>query len=83
MVRSCSRPSEASLERGLLDRQPLFLGKGPLPRGDQPFDAIVHRSDEALILELELASVDDGSAFRDLYPLVRTSLAGFEGVSRV
>ncbi len=73
----------ASIERGLLDKHPLFLGKGPLAAGSQQFDAIVHRSDGALILELETAAVDDGSAFRDLYPLVRTSLSGFEGASRV
>ena len=79
-----SQALRGSIDRGLLDRHPLFLGKGPLAvGGNQQFDTIVHRSDGALILELELASVDIGSAFRDLYPLVRTSLAGFEGASRV
>jgi light-regulated signal transduction histidine kinase (bacteriophytochrome) len=47
------------------------------------FDATVHRAEGALILELEPSLIDDASAFRDLYPLVRTSFTSLEGSAGV
>jgi chemotaxis family two-component system sensor kinase Cph1 len=68
-----------------LTRQPSFLSKGPIAADltGRLFDAILHRSDDALILELEPSMIDDASAFRDLYPLVRTSLTSLEGSAGV
>ena len=74
-----ARALRGSLDNPLLSRQPFLLSKGPLAVGDgRPFDATVHRAEGALILELEPALIDDASAFRNLYPLVRASLASLE-----
>ncbi|WP_435008179.1 ATP-binding protein [Tundrisphaera lichenicola] len=63
-----------------LERTPLFVGKGQIPSdgGGKAFDAIVHRSDGSLILELEPAPADELATFRNLYPLARTFLAALD-----
>ena len=75
----------SSLGGGDLKGHPRFLAKGPLAvdAGRRPFDAILHRHDGVLILELEPASIDEATAFRDLYPIVRTSMTGLEGAASV
>ena len=73
------RSLRGSFDHPLLGRQPLLLAKAPLAAaGGRPFDATVHRAEGGLILELEPALIDDASAFRNLYPLVRASLASLE-----
>jgi light-regulated signal transduction histidine kinase (bacteriophytochrome) len=74
-----------SVDNPSLSRQPAFLAKGPilLDPDQRSFDAILHRADETLILELEPSLIDEPAAFRDLYPMVRTSLTSLEGSAGV
>ena len=79
-----SRAVAGSLDNPALPGQPSFLKATVEVQGvRRPFDAILHRSDEVLILELEPTLIDEASAFRDLYPLVRTSLISLEGSAGV
>jgi light-regulated signal transduction histidine kinase (bacteriophytochrome) len=79
-----ARAVAGSLANPTLLRQPSFLKATVDVDGkSRPFDAILHRAEEALILELEPSLIDDASAFRDLYPLVRSSLTSLEGSAGV
>jgi two-component system, chemotaxis family, sensor kinase Cph1 len=66
-----------SLDGGLKEGQPVFLAQGPIAANSNGgrFDAIAHRFDGALILELEFVPIADHSGFREPSPLVRISLA--------
>ncbi|EIT68721.1 MULTISPECIES: ATP-binding protein [Hydrocarboniphaga] len=80
--------SQSSLERlhravtagGLLDR-PLYLGH--MSVREQLMDAIVHRHDGLLILEIEPAASDDESSFGTMYPLVRSFVASLQQTESV
>jgi chemotaxis family two-component system sensor kinase Cph1 len=80
--------SQASVDRlqravnagGLLDK-PLYLGH--VSARDQLMDAIVHRHDGLLILELEPTANPDESSFASMYPLVRSFVASLQQTESV
>lgn len=66
-----------------LERNPFYLRTLALPTAPGPLDAIVHRNDGVVILELEPASSGDEASFRQLYPLVRTFVNRLQATSEV
>jgi chemotaxis family two-component system sensor kinase Cph1 len=62
----------ALLDSQSLDRNPIYLGTLTLATADTPFNAIIHRNDGVVIVELEPASSADAATFQQLYPMVRT-----------
>ena len=80
--------SSASVERlhravkngGLLDK-PLYLGH--VSARDRLMDAIVHRHDGLLILEIEPTASADESSFASMYPLVRSFVASLQQTESV
>ncbi|CAJ0805394.1 Phytochrome-like protein cph1 [Ralstonia psammae] len=74
------------LERALgthsIDGHPLYIGTLQAPHG-HALDAVMHRHQGALILELEPAVRAADGAFASMYPLVRTFVASLQAVSTV
>jgi light-regulated signal transduction histidine kinase (bacteriophytochrome) len=88
--RTCSAPPRgAALREGLanpsLERSPLYLRTVAVAVDgrERAFNAVAHRVDGVLILELEAATSGGEVSFQNLYPLVRTFLAKLEGVATV
>lgn len=74
------------LERALgahsIDGHPLYIGTLQAPH-NHALDAVMHRHNGALILELEPAVQAGDGAFASMYPLVRTFVASLQAVSAV
>src|SRR5689334_21894968 len=66
----------------LLERTPLYLQTVTLQDG-RAYRAIVHRSDRALVLELEPAASDGDVTFANLYPLIREFVASLTSVRSI
>lgn len=65
---------------GPLDK-PLYLGH--VTAREQLMDAILHRHDGLLILEIEPTAGDDESSFATMYPLVRSFVASLQQTNSV
>lgn len=68
-----------------LDREAQYIGVlSANVRGDmRSFNAIAHRLDDVLVLELEPLLADRPASFRNPYPLVRTFLSSMERAATV
>jgi len=68
-----------------LGREPLNLSRARVEArgGRWSFDALLHRSGDVLVLELEPSPTGNPAPFRDLYPMVRNLLSRLEGASGV
>jgi len=66
-----------------LEGQPLYVGTIPIgPDGlSQPYEAVAHRVDGVLVLELEPTDSPAPAEFHELYPLVRTFLGRLANVA--
>jgi two-component system, chemotaxis family, sensor kinase Cph1 len=66
-----------------LEGQPLYVGTIPIgPDGlRQPYEAVAHRIDWVLVLELEPADSPAPAEFHELYPLVRTFLGRLASIA--
>src|SRR6185503_16033237 len=66
-----------------LEGQPLYVGTIPIGQEglSQPYEAIAHRVDGVLVLELEPTDSPARAQFHELYPLVRTFLGRLANVA--
>lgn len=73
----CAAMVRSAIGPAALESSPLYLRTLTIatPGGPRSFHAIAHRSQGALILELEFARTEQAVQFSDLYSLVRTFMA--------
>ncbi|HEY1216176.1 MAG TPA: GAF domain-containing protein, partial [Bryobacteraceae bacterium] len=69
------------LRQAKLERTPVYLLNVHLPSGAGTLNAIAHRFEGVLILELEPATSEEPVSFPDLYPLVHTFFAKLRKLS--
>jgi light-regulated signal transduction histidine kinase (bacteriophytochrome) len=62
----------ATLGSQPLDRNPVYLSTLSLATAAGLFNAIIHRNDGVVIVEVEPAQTSESATFQQLYPMVRT-----------
>ncbi|NKF23734.1 ATP-binding protein [Solimonas marina] len=81
----CGEDAAAMLRRALasaaVDARPLYVGL--IGIGGHGVDAIVHRHEGVLILELEFTTREDANRYTAMYPLVRSFVASLQSVHSV